>query len=90
MSHKLTPLLLIAALPLGACIGQTQTASRESTSPSTAPHNDVDNNAPPVAPDQVPGPGYTGTPDDPPAAPTGAAAGQNGAALGGSAGPSQR
>jgi hypothetical protein len=54
------------------------------------PRNDVDNNAPPdetSGPEVVPGPGWSGQRQDPPTPPTGGAAGPNGAAPGGSAGP---
>ena len=97
MSLKLTTLAFLSlALPLAGCIGETQTASRTPQGPqqsgtpegdhtSGMSNRDADRDA--VAPDQVPGPGYSGTPDDPPAAPTGGAAGPNGAAPGGSAGP---
>jgi hypothetical protein len=101
MSLKLATFAFLSALLVAGCLGQPQTASRtpddtlqngtpegdHTGAQSGVPRNDVDDNAPPVAPEQVPGPGYTGTPDDPPAAPTGGASGPNGASPGGSAGP---
>lgn len=98
MSLKLSTLALLSlALPVAGCVGQPQTASRtpddtlqngtpegdHTGPPSGSPRDDVG----PVAPDQVPGPGYSGAPEDPPTTPTGGASGPNGAAPGGSAGP---
>ena len=102
MSFKTSSVLLLAlALPLSACVGETRTASRapndtrvggpngdQSGTDPSKPNNDVGNTMDEPGPAVPgPGPGWSGTREDPPEPPTGGDAGPNGAAPGGSSGP---
>ena len=96
-------LLLAVSLPMSACVGETKTASRtpddalhngtpegdHTGSDPSQPNDDGDKvSEPPPGPSLPgPGPGWSGSRQDPPTPPTGGAEGPNGASPGGSAGP---